>query len=106
MDSKTLKILGIVCLVICGICLFIAVERYQDNASKVNAMKEMGSDLGIPGGGLLGGADIQPATPTATKYAAFFGLLFAVGGAIFLWKSATMGAGGASGGSVPPEDSA
>lgn len=106
MDSKTLRIIGIACLVVCGICLFIAVERYQDNAGKVNAMKQMGSDMGLPGGGLLGGADIQPATPAATKYAALFGLLFAVGGAICLWKSATMGPGEESRASGPPEDSA
>ena len=90
MDSKTLRIIGIVCLVICGICLFIAVERYLDNAGKVNAMKEMGRGMGLPSGGLLGGADIKPATPAATKYAVFFGVLSGLGGALCLWKASVM----------------
>jgi hypothetical protein len=63
---KNLRIAGFILLVVCGVCLFVAFERYQANANNVRAMS------GLMGG--IGGA-VEPATPAATKYALFFALL-------------------------------
>ena len=62
---KNLRVVGIILLVVCGVCLFVAFERYQSNASAVRAMS---SRMSI-------GSAAEPGTPPATKYALFFGLL-------------------------------
>ena len=70
MDKGQFKVLGIVCLVICGICLFVAVERYQTNAKNVKAMSAMqqGMFQGVHGVTLSDGLmTMEPATPTTTK---------------------------------------
>ena len=64
MDTKQMKIMGIVCLVVCAICLFVAVERYNTNAKKVRAMNSL--QQSSPVGNMLGGAKLTPATPAAT----------------------------------------
>lgn len=81
MDSKTLKVIGIICLVICAISLFVAYERYQTNARKVRAMNRGPIPLG--GGGTLetNFEIFKPTMPAATKYGLFFGVLSA-GGAV------------------------
>ncbi|MBI9016567.1 MAG: hypothetical protein JEZ07_04815 [Phycisphaerae bacterium] len=85
MDNNLMKTLGIVCLVICAICIFVAVERYQSNADSVNAMNSMMNSL--PLGGMMGRGPVKPATPAATKYAIFFALITGVSGAVLLVKS-------------------
>lgn len=81
MDPKTLKLLGIICLVICVVSLFVAYERYQTNAKNVRAMNR--GPISLPGGSTLetNFEVFKPATPTATKYALFFAAL-SVGGAV------------------------
>ena len=86
MDKKQMKILGIVCLVICVVCVFVAIERYSTNAGNVRAMNQMQKSL--PFGRMLGGGNMEPATPTATKYALLFAVISGIGGAVFLVKSA------------------
>ena len=81
MDSKTLKVIGIVCLIVCAISLFTAVERYQTNAKHVRAMNR--GPIPLPGGGTLetNFEIFRPAMPAATKYAIFFAVLSAAGAA-------------------------
>ena len=76
MENKQLRFGGIALLIICAVCVFVAVERYQANASNVKAMSAMAG--GFPFGGP--GMKLQPATPAATKYALFFALLSGTGG--------------------------
>ncbi len=88
MDKNVMKILGIVALVVCAICVFVATERYQTNAKNVRAMNR--SPIRLPGGGTLE-TDMEifkPATPTVTKYAMFFALISGAGGAVLLVMSA------------------
>lgn len=85
MTRQNLKPIGIACLVVCAICLFIAFERYQTNASNVNAMQRMTESM--PFGGASPFREMRPATPTATKYALFFALISGAGGVICLVRS-------------------
>src|SRR5438132_8554488 len=96
MSPSALKGIGIGCFVLCAILLFVAWERYQDNANKVEAAnKMMGSS---PLGGVMkemtGGAKLEPGMPDATKYALFFAALAAAGGAFCLVTGMKKGAGG------------
>lgn len=79
MEPKHLKIVGVVCLVVCAVCLFIAYERYQANAGNVQAMNQMMQSS--PLGGMTRGAQLTPATPAATKYALLFAAVTGLGGA-------------------------
>ena len=85
MDRKQMRIVGIVCLVICAICVFVAVERYQANAGNVRAMNAMRQSS--PLGGMMGNVQMKPATPAATKYAMLFAVLSGVPGVVLLVKS-------------------
>jgi len=85
MDKKQMMIAGIVCLVVCAVCIFVAIERYNANAGSVRAMNSFQQNS--PLGGMIRGLEMKPATPAATKYAIFFALLFGVGGGILLFKS-------------------
>jgi hypothetical protein len=85
MPLQNLKPIGIVCFVVCAICLFIAVERYQTNAANVNAM--IGMSQSMPFGQPSPFGHLQPATPVATKYALFFAFISAVGGFVCFAKS-------------------
>lgn len=85
MENKNMKILGIVCLVICAVCIFIAGERYNTNANNVRAMNEF--QQSSPLGGMMGGSPMKPATPAATKYALFFAALSGIGGGVLILKS-------------------
>ncbi len=88
MNKKQMKLAGIVCLVVCAICLFIAFERYQTNASNVKAMNQMqnASPLGGMMQSMTGQAQMKPATPAATKYALVFALISGAGGGVLLAK--------------------
>ena len=77
MNAGALKIVGISCLVVCVICLFVAYERYQANASNVNAANQLFGST--PLGELAG--NLRPAMPAITKYALFFAALAGLGGA-------------------------
>ena len=89
MEKSQMKLLGIVCLVICAICVFVAIERYQTNAKNVQAVNQMRNSS--PLGGMMtqvtGQGQLKPATPAATKYAMVFAVVFGVGGAVCLMKS-------------------
>lgn len=54
MDKKRMKIVGIVCLVVCAVCIFVAIERYNANASGVRAMNSIQQNS--PLGGRRGSA--------------------------------------------------
>jgi len=82
MDKKQMKIVGIVCLVVCAVCIFIAIERYQTNADNVRAMNAM--QQSSPLGGMMGGGEMTPATPAATKYALLFAAISGIGGVALL----------------------
>ncbi|UCG47881.1 MAG: hypothetical protein JSU94_20680 [Phycisphaerales bacterium] len=85
MDNRQImKIIGIVCLVVCAVCIFVAIERYQTNASNVRAMNSFRQSS--PLGGITG--PMRPATPAATKYAILFAVISGVAGAVLLIKSA------------------
>ena len=85
MDKKQMKIAGIVALVVCAICIFVAIERYQTNANNVKAMNQL--QRSSPLSGMMGTGEIKPATPAASKYAAFFAVISGVGGGVLLAKS-------------------
>ena len=83
MDPKQMKLFGIICLVICAICLFVAVERYNANAGNVRAMNAFTEST--PLGGMVG--ELKPATPAATKYSLLFAAISGVAGGVMLAKS-------------------
>ena len=86
MDRSQMKVLGIVCLVVCAVSLFVAIERYNTNANNVRAMNAFQSSSPI--GDLMGGAvSLKAATPAAAKYGIFFAALSGIGGAVLLAKS-------------------
>jgi len=85
MDEKQMKVFGIACLVICAICVFVAIERYNTNAGNVRAMNAF--QRSSPLAGMMGGGNMKPATPAATKYALLFAVISGVGGAVLLAKS-------------------
>jgi hypothetical protein len=109
MDKKQMKLGAIVCGVICLICIFIAIERYNTNADNVRAMnavrksiqgrRVMNGGNEIPGAAMealerstrlgqeMGGGELTPAMPTASKYAIFFAVVFGISGAILFVKS-------------------
>jgi hypothetical protein len=87
MDKKQMKVLGIVCLIVCAICVFVAIERYSTNASNVRAFQELHRTS--PLGGMMSEMEMEPATPVATKYALFFAALTGIGGAILVVRSGT-----------------
>ena len=85
MNKKQKKLFGILCLVICAICFFVAIERYNTNANNVRAMNSL--QQSSPLGNMLGGGNMKPATPAATKYALLFAALSGIGGAVLLVQS-------------------
>ena len=103
MNKKQMKLGGIVCGVICVICIFIAIERYSTNAGNVRAINALQQSPHLrpimPGGNkmpevamkALGRStrrgQLEPAMPTATKYAIFFAVLSGIGGGVLFVKS-------------------
>jgi len=82
-NTQVMKIIGIVCLVVCAVCIFVAIERYQTNAGNVRTVNSLRQSS--PLGGITG--PIRPATPAATKYAILFAVISGVAGAVLLVKS-------------------
>ena len=80
-----MKIIGIVLLVICAICIFVAIERYHTNASNVRAMNQF--QQSTPLGNMMPRGALKPATPAATKYAALFAVITGAAGGILLVKA-------------------
>ena len=103
MSPSALKGVGIGCFVVCAILLFVAWERYQDNAKKFEAMNNMvGGMAGQMMGQLTGGAKLEPGMPDATKYALFFAALAGIGGVVCMVKSTKAGAASSSQRTAPP----
>ncbi|MCD6393391.1 MAG: hypothetical protein J7M40_07780 [Planctomycetes bacterium] len=89
MDKNVMRVLGIVALVVCAVCVFVAIERYQTNAKNVRAMNQGPIRLPGFGGTLETNFEVfKPATPAATKYAIFFALISGAGGVVLLVMSA------------------
>ncbi len=90
MEQQHKKMFGIVCLVVCAICIAVGVERYNANAKNVRAMNAM--QQSAPFGGMMpgmpGGMELKPATPTATKYAAGGAVVTGIGGVVLLLAGA------------------
>lgn len=100
-----MKIAGWICLALCAVCLFVAWERYQDNAGKVNAINRfvsaptatlVSSDGNVPEAVLREAVpqlfpkaqpQLQPAMPAESKYALLFAALFGVAGVVLLMKA-------------------
>jgi len=80
-----MKLFGIVCLVICAVCVLVGIERYNTNAGNVRAMNAF--QQSSPLGGMMGGGNMKPATPASTKYALLFAAISGIGGAVLLAKS-------------------
>jgi hypothetical protein len=100
MSPSVLKGIGIGCFVLVAILLFVAWERYQDNASKVEAANKMmqSSPLGGMMKKMTGGAKLEPGMPTATKVSLIFAVLSGIGGVVCMVMAAKKGPGG-----TPPE---
>ena len=101
MSPGALKGIGIGCFVVCAILLFVAWERYQDNANKVEGMNKMMGPLQGVMGQVTGGAQLEPGMPEATKYALFFAALTAVGGVVCFFVCPKVGSGNRSQGTPP-----
>ena len=84
MPDLPYKPIGIGCFVICAIAVFVAWERYQDNANRVAAANRMmnSSPLGGMMQHMTGGGQMEPAMPTASKYGIAIAVLSAVGGVV------------------------
>jgi len=85
MDRKMMSIVGVVCLIACAVCVFVAIERYNTNAKNVRAISAL--QQSSPLSEVMGVARIKPATPTATKYAALLAGISGVGGGVLLVMS-------------------
>ena len=96
MDRQMKKVLGIVCLVVCAICVFVAIERYSANSSNVRAINSFQQSTGL--GEMMGGAELKPATPAATKYALLFAVLSGIGGVVLLVQSGSANSRSSAGG--------
>ena len=77
MNTQNFKTIGIICFVVCAICIYVAIEQSGSNADTVNAFNTLS-------GGAL---DLRPATPTASKYAIFLAILTGIGGAVCLTRA-------------------
>lgn len=94
------KGIGVGSFVACLILLFVAWDRHEDNAKKVEAMNKMinGTPLGgmmdqlrsSPIGGMMGGVDakLEPGMPDSTKYALVLAVLTGAGGIACMVMSA------------------
>ena len=88
MSPNMLKGIGIGCFVLCAILLFVAWERYNNNAKAVAAANQMMqvSPFGgeSPMGGMMkqmtGSSKLEPGIPAATTYSLVFAALSAIGG--------------------------
>ncbi len=85
MDKKTMKIVGIVALVVCAICIFVAIERYQTNAGNAKTVNQIVQSS--PLSGMLGAGEVKPGIPAASKYAALLAGVSGIGGGLLLVMS-------------------
>ncbi len=83
MSAATLKGVGVGCLVLAAVLFFAAWERYESNAANVRAIQQS------PLAEMLGGANLTPSTPAATKYCVLFGVIATVGGVVCLVRAST-----------------
>ncbi len=86
MSKQQMKMFGIFSLVVCAICIFVAIERYNANADAVRSMNSMQQSMPF-GNMMIGGSKLEPAMPAATKYSLFFALITGIAGVIMLVKS-------------------
>lgn len=98
-----MKALGIACLIVCLISVFVAVERYMTNGLRVvyanigverDRIPEWEMKMltnGLEARPLQNGGSnlLEPVMPTITLYAGFFALLSGVTGVVLLMKSKT-----------------
>ncbi len=103
MTPSSLKKIGIACFVLCGVLLFVAIERYRSNANNVAAFNHLaqsspiGSMAGAwPFGGATTGGRLTPGTPAATTYALLFAALSGIGGVVCFILAAKDDSGGAA----------
>ena len=82
MNKNTMKIVGIIALVICAVCIFVAIERYQNNANNVRAMNQLRDSS--PLSSMMPQMEIKPAIPAATKYAIVLAAISGIGGVVLL----------------------
>jgi hypothetical protein len=85
MAKGQMKMGGIGCLVICAICIFAAIERYNTNARSVRAWIDVRPSS--PFEEMMGGVNLKPGIPTATKYAVLFAVISGIGGVVLLRRS-------------------
>ena len=91
MSRSTLKNAGIGLIVLSGVLLFVAVERYQANAASVAAMNQMvqsspfGQNSPFGQSALIG--QMTPGVPAITTYAVLFAILSAVGAIVCFIQS-------------------
>jgi hypothetical protein len=89
------KTLAVICFVLAAISAFVAWERYQDNAKKVEAAKRMMESS--PMGGMMEGmmqqmtgeSELKAAMPTISKYAIAVAVLASIGGVFFLTRNSS-----------------
>lgn len=109
MSPGALKGIGIGCFVLCAILLFVAWERYDNNAKAVEAANRMmqSSPFGgdSPFGGMMkqmtGSSKLEPGVPAATTYSLIFAALSAIGGVVCLVAAGKKGPGLPSQGIAP-----
>ena len=97
MAKGRMKAGGIGCLVICAICIFVAIERYNTMATSVrtwNAVRFPGLTENRRWQGQKGYMKpftppgfMTRFTPTETKYALLFAVISGLGGAVLLLQS-------------------
>ena len=98
LSPGALKGIGIGCFVLCGILLFMAWERYQDYARKVEeANRVLDLFVGVlkqtTGSAPLVEGKSDPGVPPATIISLLFAALSAIGGAVCFVVAAKKGIG-------------
>ncbi len=97
MSRSALKNAGIGLSVLCGVLLFVAVERYQANAASVAAMNQMVQSSPFGQNSLFGQnspfgqsapiGQMTPGVPAITTYAVLFAILSAAGAIVCFVQS-------------------
>lgn len=112
MDNSQKKVVAVLCLIACGVCLFVAFERYNSNSNNVAAMNNatrsmrmgqviqqsvdmpingMQIDSGTAnssiGRALTSSTDLRPGMPAATKYALLFAAITGIAAIVLLLQT-------------------
>ena len=82
MNKGNMKIAGIIALIICAVCIFVAIERYQNNANNVRAMNQFTGSA--PFGRMMPQMEMKPTMPAATKYAIVLVAISGIAGVVLL----------------------